>query len=512
MGFSVKDVFARSPLAQYGKTVRTAPREMIFNRRMILTAMLYATCAVPLSKCPYYFGIDSGNNASAIKNFVSLPFLGSAAGAALSFLLNDKLGRLWSFRVYVFVYTIGQMIAVAAPNTAALYAARVVTGLGIGALTVTGPMSLAEIAPAEIRGIICAWFPVAMGLAHFCAVFSVYGITLHVAPSRLQYQINFFVPCIYLALWVIASFFLCESPRWLFLTDKPDQAVRVLYELRGLPMDSPRLHWELEETRHSMQQEASTGHSYASVIRETFTKKSNLRRVQQVLICYALPQISGANTISSYFIPILEIIGVSGSGTHKIFLTGMYTMARFFFALITSFFLIDALGRRKSLFLGITLQMIGDIYIGAYLKVGHSEDSASSQAAIAMIFIHSFGYSAGLLTLPYVFGGELWPNGIRSFGAAFGQTFHWLFSYAMNYALPSLLDATNNWGAFIFFASWCFTAMFYVFFVVPEIAGLSVEEIEQVFRGPWFTAWRSTKHPKEVLAVDLEGEEVGRKG
>lgn len=121
----------------------------------------------------------------------------------------------------------------------------------------------------------------------------------------------------------------------------------------------------------------------------------------------------------------------------------------------------------------------------------------------------------GLLTLPYVFGGELWPNDIRSFGAAFGQTFHWLFSYAMGYGLPSLLDATHNWGAFIFFASWCFVALLYVFFVVPEIAGLSSGEIEQVFQGSWFKAYRSAKGEKEVLVVDLEGEDdgdVGMKG
>lgn len=347
-----------------------------------------------------FFGVESGADAGAIKNYVSLVFIGQAVGAALSFLSNDRLGRLWSFRLYCFIYTIGQMVALAAPNRGALYAARIISGLGIGALTVTGPMSLAEIAPAELRGLITAWFPVAMGLAHCCAVFCVYGITLHLEPSRLQYQIVYFVPCIYLAFWVVASFFLCESPRWLVMQDKPNEAVRVLYQLRGLPTDHPRLQWELEDTRASIPQQhmhPSAAGAYLAPIRAAFTKKTNLRRIQQVLICYALPQLSGANTISTYFVPILEIIGVHGDGTRKIFLTGMYTMARFFFALITSFLLIDALGRRKSLFLGITLQMIGDIYVGSYLRVGRdgpTSDSASS-AAIAMIFIHSFGYSAG---------------------------------------------------------------------------------------------------------------------
>ena len=55
----------------------------------------------------------------------------------------------------------------------------------------------------------------------------------------------------------------------------------------------------------------------------------------------------------------------------------------------------------------------------------------------------------------------------------------------MTFALPSLLSRTNNWGAFVFFASWCAAALLYVYLLVPEIAGLSVEEIERVFSGPW---------------------------
>lgn len=112
----------------------------------------------------------------------------------------------------------------------------------------------------------------------------------------------------------------------------------------------------------------------------------------------------------------------------------------------------------------------------------------------------------GLLTLPYVFGGELWPNRIRSFGAAITQTFHWLFHYSMTFALPSLLSRTNNWGAFVFFASWCAAAILYVYLLVPEIAGLSVEEIERVFSGPWRLFGRRSAF-RDAGSV-IEGREV----
>lgn len=68
--------------------------------------------------------------------------------------------------------------------------------------------------------------------------------------------------------------------------------------------------------------------------------------------------------------------------------------------------------------------------------------------------------------------------------------------------MPNILSQMNNWGAFIFFAGWCFIALLYVFFMVPEVAGLSMEEMDALFKGPWFNAWRTAKKPAEVIQSD----------
>lgn len=111
--------------------------------------------------------------------------------------------------------------------------------------------------------------------------------------------------------------------------------------------------------------------------------------------------------------------------------------------------------------------------------------------------------TAGLLTLPYVLGSELWPNRIRSTAAAIGQTFHWLFHFSMTYAVPSLLARTNNWGGFVFFAVWCLVALLYVYLFMPEVAGLSVEEIEHVFSGPVIVGkWHRSKRDRGLVVVN----------
>ncbi|KAL4885821.1 general substrate transporter [Aspergillus karnatakaensis] len=519
-----------STLAKYVHNIKNSPRPLIANHRMLLTQALLALSGIPLcwdqgssSTIPSLpgfqkdFGIISATNPGQVANFVSLVYIGAGVGAALSFFINDRVGRLWSFRLYASIWIIGQMIAVGSRgNIATLYAARIVSGFGIGPLTVIGPVSLVEIAPAEIRGLLTSWFSVAMLLSLFVAAFTVYGCFNHMPPTTLQWQIPFFAPAIFMALVIAASFFIYESPRWLYLARRDDEATETLVLLRGLPLDHPRVQSELSLIRASITKERQAFGSASTyslrgllaVLKETFGVKSNLRRTQQAFISYALAQLSGANSITTYLVPVLGMVGIEGDASYSLFVTAMYSMSKFFFTLIASFFFVDALGRRNSLFLGITIQMLSDVYIGVFIKFQQQGDVpvAAGQAALAAIFIHGFGYAIGLLILPYIFVSELWPNQIRSFGAALTQCFHWLFFFGVNKGVPSLLSSTNNWGAFLFFAGWCFLALIYVFVSVPETAGVPLEKLDELFEGSWWGVWRRSKELKSGGEV-FEGRE-----
>jgi hypothetical protein len=79
----------------------------------------------------------------------------------------------------------------------------------------------------------------------------------------------------------------------------------------------------------------------------------------------------------------------------------------------------------------------------------------------------------------------------------------------MTFALPSLLRRTNNWGAFVFFAAWCAGAFLYVYLLVPEIAGRSVEEINHIFKGPWLAIGKRSRSQDSPSV--LEGQETNQK-
>lgn len=198
------------------------------------------------------------------------------------------------------------------------------------------------------------------------------------------------------------------KPRWLLLKDRREEAVAALSQLRALPSDHPHVQHELNDIQSHIRQETELHYSgqpsaagISRVFKETFTVKSNLRRVQQAIVLFALPQLSGANSLTSYLVSILKIINGPNSGgtAHNILISGMYAVSKLCFSLLASFFFVDALGRRRSLFIGATIQTITDIYVGAYIKIeqdsGGAVSSAASHAAVAMIFVHAFGWAIG---------------------------------------------------------------------------------------------------------------------
>ncbi|KAJ5088024.1 general substrate transporter [Penicillium angulare] len=506
----------KSSLAKYVRAIKDSPRE-IFNWRLFLTSFTFALggCAkgwdegsaaaitqLPSSQNTY----DLDDN--SISNIVSLVNLGAGIGALLSFLLNDRVGRLMSLRLYQLLYIIGSLISCfSSGNAAALYIGRIVAGLGIGSLSVVCPMTISEIAPKSFRGLMTLWFNICMLSGQALGVFIVYGCSIHVAPTKdLQYQTPWFTQTFAPAVSIVLSFFVWESPRWLLLDHQHDQSLATLAQLRGSPADSEIVTTEFNSMASYIEdREAGLGNNGSlKIIKETFLVKSNLRRVQLTIIIYILAQMSGANAITNYLPTIFGLIGIKDSDV-KVYSTGLYTVTKLICCVVASLFFIDLVGRRKSLMIGISVQIICHSYLAGYLNVyqDNKDDMSkgSTDAALAFVYIHAFGWAIGLYSLPYLFGAELWPNKIRSFGGALSQCFHWMFYFAITKATPSMLSSLHQWGAFVLFIGFCVVALLYTYFMVPETAGMSLEEINRIFERPLFLLARPLS-PSESLGQD----------
>ncbi|KAF5515932.1 Quinate permease [Colletotrichum siamense] len=470
-----------------------------------------AASITELESFKHAYHLEGSNSKTTISNLVSFVNIGAGVGAFLSFFLNDKIGRLWSMRLYQTIYAAGSLISCFSyGNHGVLYVGRIIAGLGIGACTVVGPMSIAEMAPKSIRGLMTLWFNVCMLGGQALGIFTVFGCSANISSEHsLQYQIPWFVQTFVPAIAVGLSFFSVESPRRLAIQGKQKDALDALVKLRGLPADHPYLEEEyaLIETHLNDENQQSGDQGYLSIMKETFMVRSNLRRVQLTIVAYILAQFSGANSVTNYLPTIFGYIGVQGAGA-KVYSSGLYAVAKMICCLVASLVFVDVLGRRKSLMIGITIQAACHAYLSGYLKYftkdPDSVPKGASDAAIGIIYIHALGWAVGLYTLPYLFGAELWPNRIRSFGGALSQGFHWLFYFAITKATPSILSSMDIWGAFLFFVGWCILAFIYTLFFIPETSGLSLDEMDAIFQRPMHKM-------RQAASGKSEEERIGRR-
>ncbi|KAI0142809.1 hypothetical protein GGR57DRAFT_519140 [Xylariaceae sp. FL1272] len=156
-------------VAKYVREVRALPKEY-WNWRFFVTVVAFALGGPGK-------GWDEGSASSITQpsSFKRVYDLGGG-GALLSFFLNDRIGRINSMRVYMAAYASGSLISCFSySHFRALYVGRIVSGLSWGALTVIGPMTLAEIAPRRVRGLMTLWFNVVMLTTQGIGIYTVLG-------------------------------------------------------------------------------------------------------------------------------------------------------------------------------------------------------------------------------------------------------------------------------------------------------------------------------------------------
>lgn len=312
-------------------------------------------------------------------------------------------------------------------------------------------------------------------------------------PTALQV-----VPAV---IWGVGTFFTPETPRFLLMKNKREEALATLCRFRGLPADHPYVESEFAgidaQLNHEM--EIVAGASTFDLIKETFADLPNRRRFILMFACHVFGQWSGANAITQYSPTIFGYLGIKGTEA-RFLATGLYAILKFVIVLIFSVFVIDFIGRRRSLMTGITMQIITLAYVGAYLGVtnGWSTEAieaspsamAASRTAIAAIYFHAVAWSIGWFSIPYLVSAEVFPIRIRSINVSILMAVHWAMYFGCSRAMPSLLAATHRYGAFIFFLSICVVSLVYVFFALPETSGRSLESMDKLFERPWYTVYK----------------------
>jgi hypothetical protein len=301
----------------------------------------------------------------------------------------------------------------------------------------------------------------------------------------------------------ILSFFQYESPRFLIKQGKRAEATEVMAHLRHQSVDSDYIVREIADIQASYEHEleATKGVGWKGKIKELFLNKSNLYRLYMASMVQFLSQWSGAGSITLYAPDLFEILGVTGS-EEGLLVTAVFGLVKLVSALCCALFLVDVIGRKRSLLTGITLQALSMVYVASFLtavpELGVVEgfvlpesQKAASRGAIAMIYISGMGWALGWNSMQYLLTAELFPLRVRALATSWAMTLHFANQYGNSRAVPNMLLPVADGGISPKGTFWCFAAVtiiggVWVFLSVPETSGRSLESMDRLFDLPWY--------------------------
>ncbi|KAJ5172862.1 Major facilitator superfamily domain general substrate transporter [Penicillium capsulatum] len=446
---------------------------------------------------------SESHQANVLSNITSMVQLGSIVGSFLAFVICDRLGRVRTLQTLCLLWLVGFIIVVVSHgNVGQVLAGRFIAGLGVGMTTVVGPMYIAEIAPKSVRGMLTNIFAGSVYLGATIAFFSNWRSSVNLPnSSRWQWVAPQFAHIGFACFFLVLSFTIPETPRYYTIKGKHERAEKTLSKLRGLDSSHPYIQAEIIGIRNQLEreQEATHGVSRWGKVRELLLVPANRYRLMLGFMSQVLGQWSGANSITIYATEFFGVLGKSGQ-SEKLFASCILGVVKLVSAYLCAFFLIDFVGRRRSLYIGITLQMICLTYIAGYLGAVGSETLDSGEmtdsqrrgavGSIAMIYLSGIGWTMGWNSFQYLVNADIWPLRLRALGSSLVMCLHFVNQFGNTKAVPDMLLALQSYGFFAFSAAVSFVGLVWVWFFVPELAGRSLESTDELFSLPWYRIGR----------------------
>jgi sugar porter (SP) family MFS transporter len=400
--------------------------------------------------------------------------IGCAAGVLFVGPLSDRLGRKPALFLAAAMFTASAAGTSLPRDIWTFIAFRFVGGLGIGIASISTPMYIAEITPAQIRGRMVSVNQVAVVSGITATSF----INYFIAQGRDQAWLietgwrwmfaTGAVPSVLFGLLLIP---IPESPRWLIEMKREERARAILGRVGGSPFADE----ELASIKAAIAQEAGTWGVLFS---------RQLRRPLLLGIALAvLQQVTGINVFlyfgATIFRSLSASTGVDAGLLQQVVINGagiLFTVV----AIAT----VDRWGRRPLMLLGTAGMGASLLAMGAMAeRMADLGANSGWMLLFIVVYIAAFGLSVGPVT--WVILSEIFPTTVRGRALGLATFFLWMADYAVTQTFP-IMDARGSWFVrqlnhafpFYLYAAFCAVLILVVWRFVPETKGRTLEQIE----------------------------------
>ena len=396
--------------------------------------------------------------------------------------ISDRYGRRPVLKVAALLFAISAIASAIAPDYITLVAARMLGGFGVGAALIIAPMYIAEIAPADIRGRMVSFNQLNIVIGISVAYFSNFLIlnlgqsdlswaqSLHMGEWGWRWMLG--VEALTAIIYFFALFSVPESPRWLIMRGKAEEALQVFTRVSG----KTQAEADIKVVNDSLDAEA---HLEKGTLKELFLPAMRLVLTIGIVIAI-LQQITGINSVFFYAPMIFE---QSGIGTDAAFMQAVLVGIVNLVATVVAILLIDKLGRRPLLITGLV------IIATSMLLLAYSFGSASTSPTGELVgmnptliligilsFVAGFGISLG--PVMWVLFSELFPNRIRGIAISFCGLINSSVSFIVQLVFPWELEHFGPSTTFLIYGSFAIIGLIFVMRMLPETKGRSLEELQ----------------------------------
>ena len=427
------------------------------------------------------FGLDE----SGLGFTVGSLLIGCFIGAFFAGTLADALGRRNVMRVAALLFLVGALIQGLTADHTIFVLARIMGGMAVGAASVLSPAYISEVAPANIRGRMTTVQQI-MIITGLTAAFLVnYVLAAAAGESTNEFWLGivawrwmYLMQAIPAAVFLIALFFIPESPRFLVAKGRHEEASGVLTRLFGDTVAKAKL---LE-----IQNSFTANHrpSLRDVLVPAGTRGFlGIRPIVWVGIMLAVfQQLVGINVIFYYGATLWQLAGFTEADSLLInIVSGAVSIAACFVTIAV----IDKIGRKPLLLIG-SAGMAATLFVMVYaFSQGTLDASGNLQLSVEMgtvavvasnLYVIFFNVSWG--PVMWVMLGEMFPNQIRGSALAVAGFFQWFANYLIAQTFPIMATGIGLAASYTFYAVCAVISFFLVSRFITETKGKELEEMQ----------------------------------
>lgn len=435
-----------------------------------------------------YFGLGGAAGSLALGWAVSSLGWGAMAGNLCTGVLSDRYGRRSVLLLTAVLFFGSALLAAAAHSYPTFILARILGGLAVGAAILTAPMYIAEIAPADRRGLLVSINQLMIVIGISASFFSNDLILTTGAGSwRWMLGVEAIPALVFLALLTTVP----ESPRWLLSRGRRAEALEVMRAVRGAEADR-----ELEDI------EVATPVRRAGSWRALFGRRMRFVMVFAAGLAF-FQQITGINAVL-YYLP--TIFSRAGGGLASAFRQAAIVGAVNFATTLVAMRWIDRLGRKPLLVVGTAGMAAALLIIGWAFRVGGGGGAVPITHPVIVLmaivaFVACFAISLGPVT--WVMVAEIFPNEQRALAISIVGFWNSLVSATVTLIFPWEIAHWGASGTFFGYGAFSVAALGFVLLLGPETRGKTLEEIERSFLGK--RVWRARRRAAALESRSGDG-------